>query len=282
MGVYKTRVIPLLASLAAGLTAIPVASATGLPALPSAISNEKVGSWAEYDVTVDGKKTAKLRVTLVRSTGANAELQVQDLNNKGVTLGIEIGGDLVVRGLAVKATGVKPMLLPPELVKGSGGAVVDATSFKADGSETIKTPAGSFECQRYLGEKKGEAVSACLSAAIGPLGLIRAASRLGNREQAVITLTGNGAATAATTLFTGAPFNKEAFQKLLRLDRTMGPAAQSHAVVCHNEGWCTTRRMPSCASCGGANPFCESIVLTYAWYVRYDDAEDWGEGFCFW
>lgn len=152
--------------------------------------NVTIGSGATYSIQSDGKdKPTLFEVAVVGEekvdgqTGHWVEMRI-DSGREGKTtlvkyLFVKLPDEVSIKRAIFKSGSQPAMEMPMGLMGAMGSGMIQKESFnwknsaKLIGTETITTPAGSFSCQHYQTNDKGEIHDAWISNKVAPYGLIQ-------------------------------------------------------------------------------------------------------------
>jgi hypothetical protein len=135
-----------------------VAVAQQQPVSFDAVNKAKAGSWAEYTMSMNGKpQTMKMKYALVEKTDKTMALEIDSQTPMGAILAHmayeSTGPDawkLVKARMQMGAAA--PQDLTAEQMQQGGIKKTDSMG-KLLGSESVKTPVGSFACKHYQQDK---------------------------------------------------------------------------------------------------------------------------------
>jgi hypothetical protein len=166
-----------------------------------AMTQAKAGAWAEYKVSVKNPKgTSKMRYSLVGKGENWMVLEIETAAEKApVLMRLEYAltgpeewritsGKMAVKDERRDLSAAELSLSPPLNPRAQPGELV--------GTETVKTPAGTFECQHYQKQIPIDggklAVHLWMSPNAGPTGLVKSVAPLRGIEVTLVK-TGVGA-----------------------------------------------------------------------------------------
>jgi len=100
------------------------------------------------------------------------------------TLQVEIGGEMHVKRMIMQAPGQAPMEFPVDMMQMGRQSQPQSTDFrdKAEkiGTETITTPAGTFDCEHWRSTEGGQTADVWFTAKAKPYGMVKMTSAEGS------------------------------------------------------------------------------------------------------
>jgi hypothetical protein len=196
------RVVVVVASvLLASSAARAQAPGPGTP-LPLAVdlAKVKVGSWAEYQMSVGGLPPMQMRMALVGRTAGTATIE---MSVSGGMMAMAGGAMVVktvldihskkdepkVKEVAMQLGSNDPMEMPPEMSQRSQFKRPDPKD--SAGEEAVKVKGGTFKAKRYAEKtSSGDSVQFWVSDKATPLGLVKMTGETKAAPSAGMPITG--------------------------------------------------------------------------------------------
>ncbi|MBI1745083.1 MAG: hypothetical protein HYR55_00655 [Acidobacteria bacterium] len=154
--------------------------------------NATVGSGASYLMETEGKnKPSKFDIAVVGEEKVDGQSGYWfEMNFEGGREGqatmkylfIKSAADVTIKRMVMKAGDQPAMEMPMEFMGSMASGAIQKDTFnwknksKLIGSETVSTPAGSFTCDHYQTNDKGETHDVWISSKVAPYGLVKTKS----------------------------------------------------------------------------------------------------------
>lgn len=156
-----------------GIGALLLLGATRLPAQQALFGyTPKVGSWWEYEITTEGKKTS-MRLAIVGKEAIDGKTYYWQETKIPTDEGLMIMKMLVslegdIKKYIMKSPGRPAMEMPVQMIQKQKAAGEEA-KLEELGGETVKVPAGTFKCTHYraLDPSTKEAMDGWVNAKVG-------------------------------------------------------------------------------------------------------------------
>ncbi len=188
--------VSTIAVVLAAAPAIALAQSGGADLDYNAFTKAQRGAWAEYTMTMkaappgpDGKpmKPMRMRYALVDKSAKNMTMEIETATPMG-DIEVEMKYEPAEGDAWKVASGKMRMMgqvraLPAEQVAKSGQITKDPKSMgKLVGTESVKTPAGTFECRHYtqtVTDQSGQSldVEMWISDKVAPTGMVKSVAK---------------------------------------------------------------------------------------------------------
>jgi len=152
--------------------------------------NGPVGAWADFQMRATKEDPVRMRYALVDRTSSEAVLEVETPSPAGVAIMriVFSPSDGRAVGAKMRQGTSKGEDVPPATL---GAARLLRGDEPIDGVETLKTPAGSFQCKKYTHKTPQGPMTVWMSDKAFPSGLVRLTAP--NGIEIMLLKTGTGA-----------------------------------------------------------------------------------------
>jgi hypothetical protein len=213
-------------ALSVGGATVAHAQAPGQgPPMPMALDLAKVapGSWAEYSMTMGQLPPMKMRMALVAKTPAANVFEtaveggmMAQAGKMVMQMTVTPGADPSLKKMVMQLGAADPMEMPPEMTDKKPFTRPNPKALV--GSETIKTPAGSFKAKHYSDKTpQGDKLDYWVNDGVAPYGLVKVEVEQKNNPQIkgklMFELTAQGKDAKAQITKPPKPFDQAALMK---------------------------------------------------------------------